>query len=541
MTRFYYALSFALITLFFHQKLNSQNYQKLISEELHQQSPGGTVLISIGDSIVYHKSYGNSDIELNTSMNNGNIYRIASLTKQFTAIAILKLNEENKISLKDEINKYIPDYPTNGKKITIKHLLSHTSGIKDYVPKVLSDKNVMKQDKTTLELINLFKNEPLDFDPGTNYNYSSSGYVLLGYIIEKVSGMSYEEYMKNEIFKPFNLNSTFNDNSQEIVQNRVSGYKGNNGNYKNADFISMTLPYSAGSLLSSAEDLFLWNKALNNYKIVSEEILKKAYSPFILKSGKRSLHGFGWEIGYVQNTKAVKHSGRINGFISYALYIPEKDIYVAILTNSEDVQNADLTATKLAAMAMKKPYDWSEIKMSTAQLESYNGVYKNEYGVEKIVRLEDKSLLMFDRGRTKNKLIPFQQNGFFIQNTLATFTVENKDGQIQLIENDTYQIKKWERISSDIKSFQSKKIKTKELQKYVGKYELQPNFYFNVFIENDKLIGQIGNDKKELLAVEKNKFIAKDIDAILIFIEENKSVVSLSLDQGQKIIAKKIK
>ncbi|GAA0872432.1 hypothetical protein GCM10009117_15790 [Gangjinia marincola] len=541
MTRFYRALTFVLLAFFFHQKLSSQNYQKLISEVLHQQSPGGTVLISIGDSILYHQSYGKADIELKVSMRNENIYRIASLSKQFTAIAILKLYEEKKLSLKDKITKYIPDYPTNGQSITVEHLLSHTSGIKDYVSTVLFDTNVMKQGKTTLELIDLFKNEPMDFEPGTNYSYSSSGYVLLGYIIEKVSGMSYEEYLKSTVFKPFHLNNTSYDKSQEIVQNRVSGYKGNDGDYKNAEFIDMSLPYSAGSLMSSAEDLFRWNKALKNHEIISGEILKQAYSPFILTSGKRGLHGFGWEIGYVQDVKAVKHSGRINGFISYALYVPEKDIYIVILTNSEDVQNADLTATKLAAMAMGKPYDWSEINLSMAELESLNGIYRNEYGVEKIIRLEDESLLFFDRGRTKNKLVPYAPNAFYVQNTLATFSVERKDGQIQFIENDTYQIKKWTRIDNDIKSIRSKKVRLKDLKKYVGKYEMEPAFYFNVLIENDKLIGQIKNDKKELLPIGKNKFIAKDIDALLTFNLENDKIVSLSLDQGRVIIAKKIK
>ena len=541
MTRFNQVISFVLLTFFFHVQSNSQDYQKLISTELHQQSPGGTVLISKGESVVYHKSYGKANEELNVPMRNENIYRIASLSKQFTAIAILKLSEENKISLKDDITKYLPDYPTNGKSITIEHLLSHTSGIKDYVSMLGFDKNVMKQEKTVLELIDFFKNESMDFDPGTNYRYSSSGYVLLGYIIEKVSGMSYEEYLSSTIFNPISLNNTSYDHSEQVIQNRASGYRGNRGNYKNADFINMTLPYAAGSLMSTAEDLFRWNQALKSQKIVSAQTLEKAYSPFILTSGRRNLHGFGWEIGYVQDIKAVKHSGRINGFISYALYVPKKDIYVVILTNSEDVQNVEQTATKLAAMAMGKPYKRSETRVSTAELESLNGVYQNEYGVKKIIRLEDDSLFFFDRGRTKNRLVPTEKNSFFMQHNLATFSIERKGDQVQLIENDTYQIKKWTRIDDAIKSIQSKKIRSKDLKKYVGKYELQPNFYFDVFIENGKLIGQIRTEKKELLSIGSHQFIAKDVDALLTFnLDKKKRVESLTLDQGRIMKAKKI-
>ncbi|WP_350285305.1 serine hydrolase [uncultured Croceitalea sp.] len=519
----------------------SQNYEAIISQELHHQSPGGSILIAKDGNVVYHKSFGKANIELGVDMTNKSVYRIASLSKQFTAIAILKLSEENKLSLTDEITKFIPDYPMKGYNITLEHLLSHTSGIKDYLSIESFDKTTQKQDMTPEEIINFFKNEPMDFEPGTRYQYSSSGYIILGHIIEILSGMSYENYMQKFIFNPLGLSNTRYDTTTDTIKNRVSGYKKNNDNYKNANYLSMTLPYAAGSLVSTTEDFLKWNQALATEKIISSTTLESAYRPYVLKSGQKGLHGYGWEIGNVRNVKSVKHSGRINGFSTYALSVPEENVYITILTNSEDVQNIDIITTKLAAVAMGKPYKLNEVTESKSNLEVVNGIYEDEFGTQKIVRFEDQSLFLFDRGKTKNMLVPFGKGKFFVENSLTTWSIKKDNGETYLIENNTSQINRWKRVKSDIKSIIPKNVKIKNLKTYTGKYELGPNFYFEVKIENDILIGQIRSDKKELVPIGNHQFIARDIDAKLTFnLNKNKNVISLTLDQGRATTAKKI-
>lgn len=538
-------LLYIALFILFPSFINAQNYNeafsKIIKTELENQSPGGSIIIAKEGNIIYNQSYGKASIELDVDMTNANVYRIASLSKQFTAIAILKLVEQGKLALTDDITKYIEEYPTQDHIITIEHLLTHTSGIKDYLNIDRFTEAFRRNDMSPKEIIDFFKNEPMNFEPGTQYKYSSSGYIILGRIIETISGMSYEDYMNKHVFSPANLNNTRYGSTTDIIKNRVSGYKNNSSGYKNANYLSMTLPYAAGSLVSTTEDLFKWNQALVMCKIVSSKTINAAYSPYMFESGKQSLHGYGWEIGNVQGIKAVKHSGGINGFSTYAISIPEKNIYVAILTNCENVQNIDIIATKLAAVAMGKPYELNEITQSKSSLEYINGVYENEFGIQKIVRFEDQSLLLFDRGKPKNKLIPFGKGKFFIENSLTTWSINNDNGEVYLVENNTNQIIPWKRIDNNIKSITPKNIKLKELKKYTGKYELGLDFYFEVKLENNTLIGQIRNDKKEFISIGNHQFIARGIDAKLTFdLDKNKSVISLTLDQGREMTAKKI-
>ncbi|MEL7118185.1 MAG: hypothetical protein AAFO07_02055 [Bacteroidota bacterium] len=213
---------------------------------------------------------------------------------------------------------------------------------------------------------------------------------------------------------------------------------------------------------------------------------------------------------------------------------------MVILTNCENVQNLDIIAAKLAALTMGQPYELNKIILAQSSLESINGIYEDEYGAQKIVRFEDHSLLIFDRGKTKNKLIPFGERKFFIENTLTTWSVKQEKGETFLEENNTNQIIKWKRVDGNIKSISLKEVSIENLRRYIGKYELRPNFFFEVKLQGNALIGQIRDEKKELMPIGNHEFIARDIDAKLIFNLENIRVISLTLDQGRKMTAKKM-
>lgn len=314
---------------------------QLLNEKFKANTTGAVVLVSKKGKPTYRKAFGLANLELNTKMQVENVFEIGSMTKQFTAVSILMLVEQGKISLEDEITKFIPDYPTHGQKITVHHLLNHTSGIKSYtsMKKLFA---VARNDMNPLELIKFFKNEPMDFNPGEKYKYNNSAYIILGYIIEQTSGITYADYIQKNIFDKLNMsNSTYASHSK-IIKKRASGYH-NRGGYQNAMYISHTLPYAGGSLMSSIDDLNLWQQALTANLLLKKKTVQKAYTNYTLNNGEKINYGYGWNIKTINNETSYEHGGSIFGYKSMGIYIPSKDIYVVILTNCDCISPTQLT------------------------------------------------------------------------------------------------------------------------------------------------------------------------------------------------------
>ncbi|RBW57548.1 serine hydrolase [Tenacibaculum sp. E3R01] len=345
-------ISFILLnfqTISYAQNLES-TIDSILQKKYPTNAPGATFLVSKNGKIIYNKAFGLANLELNVPMRPNHVFEIGSITKQFTAISILMLVEQGKIKLNDDITKYIPDYPTRQKKITIHHLLNHTSGIKSYtsLKKLYS---IDKNDISPEELINLFKNEPMDFNPGEYYKYNNSGYVILGYIIEKVSGLTYEEFVTKNIFKRLGMKNSTYGNHRTIIKNRASGYHLKQ-NYQNSRFVSYTLSYSAGALLSSVNDLNIWQHALTENKLLKKETIKKAFINYSLTNGKKTNYGYGWNIKTLGNKTSYEHGGFIFGFKSMGVYLPELGIYVIGLNNC-DCNSPTKVTRKIAEIALK--------------------------------------------------------------------------------------------------------------------------------------------------------------------------------------------
>ncbi len=243
--------------------------------------PGASVLVTKDGAVLLRKAYGLADVELQVPIAPEMVFRIGSVTKQFTAAAVLLLEQEGKLSIGDDIRKYLPDYPTEGHTITIEHLLTHTSGIRSYTD-ISSFSDRMREDMTVGEIIDLFKDEPLAFEPGDKFAYNNSGYILLGAIIEKVTGKSYEAFLRERIFDPLGMEHTSYGERSKIVPDRARGYDGRNGRFGNAAYLSMTLPFSAGALLSTVDDLGKWDQALYSNRLLSPDSLDKWWKPFRL-------------------------------------------------------------------------------------------------------------------------------------------------------------------------------------------------------------------------------------------------------------------
>ncbi|WP_298222549.1 serine hydrolase domain-containing protein [Flavobacterium sp.] len=298
-----------------------------------KNGPGGTFLVAKAGDIIYQKSFGKANLELNVDLTAENVYQIGSMTKQFTAISILILEEKGTLNVNDPISKYIPDYPM-GEKITIHHLLTHTSGIKDFT-KMKSLQEISQKEMTPKMMVDFFKNEPVDFEPGDKFDYNNSGYVLLGYIIELVSGETYEDFVQKNIFDKAGMTQSSYASDREIITKRAYGYQKKESRYVNKTQISFSVPFSSGSLMSTTGDMLKWQNALNQNLLLKAKTIKKAFTKYKLNNGQEFTYGYGWHLREVNGVTTRQHGGSIFGFKSMGVYIPSEDIYVVGLCNCD--------------------------------------------------------------------------------------------------------------------------------------------------------------------------------------------------------------
>ncbi|MCB9316602.1 MAG: serine hydrolase [Lewinellaceae bacterium] len=508
--------------------------------------PGGTVLVAKGDQILYHKAFGLDDMENKKPLQPGMVFRIGSVTKQFTAIAILQLVEKGKIGLQDDITKFIPDYPTQGKTITIEQLLNHTSGIKSYTSMAEWTPEVWKKDFTPAALVDFFKNQPMDFDPGTQYSYSNSGYVLLGYIIEKVSGQTYAEYLKKNVFKRAGLTNTFYETQKRPIPNWAEGYQRGTSGYEPAMPLSMTQPYAAGSLASTVEDLYRWTRAVHSGKMVAAGLLKKAHTPNILPDGINTHYGFGWIMGNIFGSPTIEHDGGINGFLSSLIYLPKEKITVAILANC-DCNPPGETAAKLAALAAGHPLVLEEMDVPASKLAEYEGIYENGIKQRRIITVENGILTSNRVGGLKTQLNPIGKDKFRIKDALinVTFLRDEKSGQVTAVSLNTRSETddRWVKTSADIPE-PPKEVRLNEAQldRLVGEYVMAPTFSITVSREGMQLYGQgTGQPRFEMYPNSDLKFFLKVVDAKIEFFPDADGTIGkmVLFQNGQELPGKR--
>jgi CubicO group peptidase (beta-lactamase class C family) len=525
------------------QSLEKQVDQML--ENLYKPGmPGATALIAKDGKVIYRKAFGLANLELNVPMKPENVFEIGSITKQFTAVSILMLLEQGKLSLTDEITFYIPDYPTKGKSITLHHLLTHTSGVRSYTD-MASFKSEARKDLTPAELIDVFKNEPMDFDPGEKWHYSNSGYILLGYVIEKVSGKSYAEFLEENIFDKLGMKNSFYGSKTDLIPNRASGYQPTETGYRNADYLSMSLPYAAGSIMSNVDDMLLWSQAIHHNTLISEKNKKKAFSNYQLNNGDPTNYGYGWQPNELNGTPSIEHGGGIFGYTTMGVYVPDENVYAVVFTNSNGNSPTDVTI-KIAAAAIGKPYGkLTPLSLSTAQLEKWVGTYEFGDGVLRFISLKDGNLYSQREGGTVFKLLATGENTFSFETTNNSYLFSEEDGKKIAIFKD--------RIAEE-KGVESVKIPNTEkafvvldaatLQQYNGSYELQPGFVIDISTKGTQIFAvATGQPQFEMFAETTDSFFLKVVPATLDFNKnENGVVESLTLHQGgQNMIGKKIK
>lgn len=312
----------------------------------------GSILVAQNGKVLVSKGYGMADLELDVPNTPQTKFRIGSLTKQFTATAIMILQDRGKLSVQDSICKYVPQCSSAWQPVTIHQVLTHTSGIPD-VSRFPEFETLALSPTSAESIIERFKNKPLESKPGEKFSYNNGGYVLLGYIVERASGKSYEAFLRENIFEPLKMTNSGVDRNSSILNKRASGYTRQDNVLVNAPFIYISNLQGGGSLYSTVADMFLWNQAFNSEKLISKKSLEAIFSPHTATPFDAS-YGYGWFIYKDKsNRKAVGHTGGINGFKSNITRYPDEKVFIIVLSNL-DVAPVDDIANDLAEMVFSQ-------------------------------------------------------------------------------------------------------------------------------------------------------------------------------------------
>lgn len=516
--------------------VSAQHIEKQIdaifTEVYPDNAPGAIVLIAQDDKVIYRKAFGMANLELNVRMNPEHVLELASITKQFTSVAILMLMEQGELDLQDPLSKYISAYP-KGDQITIHHLLNHTSGIKSYTD-IPGFRQMARTDMTPIEIIDKFKDLPMDFDPGERYAYNNSAYILLGYIIEEVSGMSYEDYIQMNIFEKLGMKNSYYGSRSRIIPNRANGYQPSGESYKNAEYLSMTLPYAAGSLMSTVDDMFLWSKAIHHNTLISERSKQLAFTNYTLNNGKNINYGYGWGINELAGFTSIEHTGGIFGFTTSGIYIPEKNIYSIVLTNDNgkgpEPFNLKATAIVLGKPLVEKP----SVTLTEEQLQQWTGAYQFD-DVVRFITYSDGSLYSTREGGQPFKLFPLSESEFQFEDSFTTYKFSIKNGKKETLFSDRINKSKGVETEKKLKAEkESVSLPMEVLVQYEGTYELDPTFHIVVTTRENRIFAQAtGQPEFEVFAESENTFFLKAVEAKVIFNKNpDGSVESLTLFQG---------
>ena len=369
------------------------------------QGPVAALSIGVkrGDQLLLAKGYGEADVENAVPATAETVYRIGSITKQFTAAAIMQLVEGGKIGLEDSITDHLMDYPTQGHKVTIRHLLTHTSGIKSYTElEALRPK--MTLDLTDEELLAVFKDEPFDFAPGERFLYNNSAFYMLGMVVGEAGGTTYREYLDAHLFGPLGLTGSSYCDERPIIPGRAEGYEVVEGQLMNDAYLSMNQPGAAGALCSTVLDLLSWSSALRGGRVVSTASYGQMTTSATLSDGSSTGYGFGLGLGSLEGNPHVSHGGGINGFNTMLAYYPESDLDVVVLSNTTGAHPGRIAETiGKWVHGIEVPVVLDE-RLTVEQLGAYVGVYDLGPGLELTVSVREEQLFAGPTGQDESRL-----------------------------------------------------------------------------------------------------------------------------------------
>lgn len=346
--------------------------EKAINEN---QLVGASVGVMRHNEVIFARGYGYADLNKKVEATEHTVYQVGSITKQFTALAVMMLVEQGKVNLNDIMLDYLPNYPQRNHKVTIDQLLNHTSGIKSYTD-IEKFWEISERDLSREEIVDLFSSEPVEFSPGENYQYNNSGYYLLGMIIENVSGISYADFLKANVWQSLEMFDTHYLEKNKNVENLATGYDHKDNEFVLARPLGMDNPFSGGSLGSSVLDLLKWQTALNENQLISRQSYNKMIEPGLLTGGKHTTYGYGFFMSNLNGHRKIEHGGTINGFRAQLSYYPDDGLTVTVLCNHNSAPQAQLES-QISRLILGIPETRiQEIHLSESERQLYTGTYK---------------------------------------------------------------------------------------------------------------------------------------------------------------------
>ena len=529
----------------------------------------GSVLVAENGKVIYKKGLGLAQMEWNIPNTTDTKFRLGSITKQFTSALILQLVDQGKVKLDAKLAEYLPAYRKDiGDKITVHQLLNHTSGIPSYtsLPGFFND--VSRNPYTVDEFVKKYASNNLEFEPGSKFSYNNSGYFLLGAIIEKVTGQTYEQVLKERIFEPLGMKNTGYDHHANIIEKRASGYQKIPTGYVNAPYLDMSIPYAAGSLYSTVEDLYLWDQALYTDKIVSAASRELMYKPTL------SDYAYGWVITKAklgngsETVPKIAHGGGINGFNTVIVRFPEQKHLIVMLDNTSQGGNLDRLERALTNILFNQPYEAPRmpiadvlhktiadkgIEAGLAQFRDLKATQGNVYDFSE-PELNTLGYQLLRERKIKEAIEVFKLNvelypkGFNTCDSLGeAYMVSGNNELAALNYKKSLELNAQNTNATEmLKRLESKPVAVdaKTYDAYPGEYEVSPTFMVKIFKEGDKLMTQAtGQPAIELFPQSEDKFYLKVVSATVTFTRDDKGAVSglIIRQSGRDMPAKKVK
>ena len=562
----------ATLLLFCQQAILAQDHAAQIKEVLTLANKyrmfNGSALVAENGKVIYKGGVGMANMEWGIPNAADTKFRLGSITKQFTATLTLQLVEQGKIKLDGKLSEYLPDYRKDiGEKVTIHHLLTHTSGIPSYTGLPGFFANVSRNPYKVTDFVKQYASGNLEFEPGTKFSYNNSGYFLLGAIIERVTGKTYEQALKEMIFDKVGMKDTGYDRHDVLLPKRASGYSRTANGYANAAYLDMSIPYAAGSLYSTVEDLYLWDQALYTDKLLTPQSKELMYKPFLEE------YAYGWVVTNAsfklkdQPVPVITHDGGINGFTTTIVRFPREKHLIVLLDNTGSPNLAQLS-DKLAKILYGQPYDPPKMSIAAVVEKTIS-----EKGIDAAVaeyrdlkakqaatydfsepQLNALGYRMMQTGKLKEAVEIFKLNveaypqAFNPYDSLAEaymnlnereLAIANYKKSIELNPKNTGAIENLKKLENP-----AAKVDANTFDAYVGEYELAPGFVLRVFREGEKLMTQAtGQNQIEIFAEADGSFTPRTFPAKLTFIKDAEGkVTSVKLTQGgRETVGKKIK
>ncbi len=495
----------------------------------------GAVLVARGSDIILSKGYGSANLEWDIPNTPATKFRLGSITKQFTAAAILLLEERGKLTLEDPIRKHIPDAPATWDTVTIFNLLTHTSGIPNFTS-LPSYKSLKLEETPVAKTIVAVRDRPLDFAPGEKMSYSNSGYLVLGHVIERVTGGSYEKFVADNIFTPLGMKDSGYDSNTAIIPRRAGGYMPSAAGPVHAGFVHMSIPHAAGALYSTTEDLLRWEQGLFGGKLIAATTLAKMITPF------KGDYGLGVVVQTAGGRQVVQHGGGIDGFNTFLAYYPDRKVTVAVLANLNG-QAPTQIATKLAELAhggvVQLTFERKEIALPVATLSKYVGTYELAPGAHMTIRLIGEALTTQLTGQQQFPIFAESEAKFFLKAVEAQveFFTDASGAVTHAVMYQNGRERRVPRISATVAAPPQHKevaVPVSTLARYVGAYQMPFNAELTVTLDGSQLAAQLtGQPAFPIFAESETLFFYKIVEATLEFQKDaSGAVTAVRLRQG---------